>query len=144
MHGADDRDVDRQGPWRAREVPPHDPELRFARHAADAVGDRIDVLDGRVGRQHQREESVPRRGPHGRDVADVDGEGAIARVGKRREAPVEMDPFDKGIGRQHMQRVSLGCHDRGVVANSEDESGGGRWQQGTEALDEPAFAEVRE
>jgi hypothetical protein len=43
-----------------------------------------------------------------------------------------------------MQRVSLGCHDRGVVANPEDESGGGRWQQGTEALDEPAFAEVRE
>jgi hypothetical protein len=55
-----------------------------------------------------------------------------------------VDPLDHRIGRQHVQRVSLWRHDRGVVAYAEDESGRGGWQQGTEALDEPAFAEVRE
>ena len=125
----DDGDVDDQRPGRPRQVAADDvkavaprPAPRARRPCASKSG------SGRVGGQREREQRQPRRGAHRREVAQVDGERAVADRGRRHEAPIEVHAFDERVDGEHLEAVPLRLDDRGIVADADDEPGGRRRQ----------------
>jgi hypothetical protein len=90
----------------------------------DAINQLLYVCDvGRI-RQHQREKRPPGNRAHRRDVAQIDGQGPVADVLRRRQAPLEVHAFDLNIGRQDHPLVAARGDDRRVVSNPEDDGGG--------------------
>ena len=113
------------------------------REREERADERIDVGDEAGRGQRQREQRVPRRGAHRRQVAQVDGERLVANIGGRTEGPIEVDPLDQRIGGDDRQRAAVGLDHRGVVADRDGDPRRGLWYLGVNAIDEGALAEGR-
>ena len=78
---------------------------------------------GSVGGQRQRQQRQARRGAHRRQVAQVDGERAMADGVGRREAAIEVHAFDDGVDGEDLELVALRLDDRGIVADADEQPG---------------------
>ena len=133
--------IERTG--RARQVAADDVEPVPARQGGEPRDERVEV-GARQGRgQRQGEQRQPRRRAHRREVAQVDGERAMADGVGRREAAIEVDAFDERVDGQHLEPVPLRLDDRRIVADA-DEQPGGRRAAGCslDPRDQLALAEV--
>ena len=87
---------------------------------ADAVIDGLDVLHGEAFGEAQGHKQL--RGPtvHGIDVGKVDHGSLVTEVFERRVSEIEVDTFEKQVGRDQREAI-CGVTDGGcVVANAED------------------------
>src|SRR5206468_3530624 len=78
LYRAADGDVDDERSRRARQVAADDVHAMPRRKRGDAAGNGVEVVDReRRGKRH-REKRQARRGTHGGEIAEVDGERAVA------------------------------------------------------------------
>ena len=100
------------------------------------VGDRQSAGHG------QRQRREPRRRAHGGKVAQVDGQRPMADRLGRDESAVEVDALDAGVGRDHLERVSLRAHHRRIVAGADEEPVRCDGQAGRDAVDQILLVEI--
>ncbi len=141
-YGSDHGHVHDQRPRRPRDIPADQRDVAGICQLDEPVEQAIDVGEGEIRRQDERQQRIPRRGAHSGDIADVDGKSLVPDVGWGREAAVEMDAFDERIGRQDLQGAAIRCRDCGIVADADDDRGRRRRQSAANMLDESALADV--
>ena len=74
--------------------------------------------------ERQREQGQPRLRAHRGEVAQIDGERAVADGIGRRETAIEVDAFDERVDAQHFETVSRRLHNRRIVTDADDEPRG--------------------
>ena len=84
----------------------------------ERVDNLVDIGDEPSGRQRQREQGAPRRGAHGRQIAQVDGERLVPDIGRRAVGAVEVHAFDQRVGGQDRERAAVRLDDRRVVSDA--------------------------
>ena len=105
------------------------------------VDERVEVGDGQRRRKHQREQGRTRRGAHGGEVAQVDGERLVADVAGAAERAIEVHAFDERVGRDHVERIALRLHNRRIVPDADDDPAWGRRDSRAYSVDERALAD---
>ena len=101
---------------------------RAVRRLDEPVDQVVELLGVDRVRQRQRQQRQARRGAHGRDVADVDGQRLVADVARRAEAAIEVHALDQRVGGQDLERAAFGRRHRRVVADADDQGGGAAGQ----------------
>ena len=94
---------------------------------------------GSDARQRQRQEREPRRRAHRREVAEVDGQRAVADGAGRRERAIEVHAVDQRIDAEDLQAVALRLDHRGIVADADQQPVGrrraaARWMRAMSSL----------
>jgi hypothetical protein len=126
------------------QVPAGDGDTVRRRQVRDPLDDRVERLDRERRRQREREQREPRRRAHRRDIAEVDGERAVADGAGRREAAVEVDSLDQRVDGEDLDPVLLRLGHRRIVADADGEPRGSGREPLVDARDEGALAEVED
>ena len=100
-------DVDDQRSGRPRQIAADQVHVMRGGEPARIRGERVEVGERQRRRQRQRQQREPRLCAHRGEVAQVDGERAVADGVGRREAAIEVHAFDERVDRQHLEPVPL-------------------------------------
>ncbi len=102
----------------------------------------LEVGERQRRRQRERQQGRAGRRAHGRQVAQVHRQRAMADRARRRERAVEVDALDQGVGGEHLEQVPRRLDDRGIVAEADGDPGGRRRHARAHARDEGVLADV--
>src|SRR5256885_1617994 len=86
----------------------------------------------------RRRSPSSRRGSHGGEIREIDGERLVAK-GARRGAGGEVAAFNQHVGGERELEAGVGAHERAVVADAEERA---RRATGKETADELEFGQA--
>jgi hypothetical protein len=110
--------------------------------ADKACDDALEVFERQGGRERERKQRQARRRPHRGQIAQIDGQRAMAnRVGGYKGA-IEVDTFDERIDAQCLDAVPLRLDDRRIVADADKQPVRGGRQILLDARDQIALAQI--
>ena len=110
----------------------------------EAVQERVEICEGQVSREHQAEQRDAWRGAHGRQVAQVHGQGLVTHGLHGRPVTSEVHAFNQAVGGHDLLHAPFGLQHRRIVSDAEAHE---RWHWAEpllESRDEFAFAEGRD